>query len=472
MQVTFYHFSKRENSTKRPDSGTDYDCILKSPSSIISPVITLQIGLVSDPSYFNYCYIPDFDRYYWVQEWSWSRACWTAALKCDALATWRGNIGNTSLYVLRSSAAWDGNIADTMYPSSAQPVIYDDAGTYLWNAGSVQEPQLGSGHFVLTIAGEGIDNVYSISSFAIRSFLTDLSENYVSEDNGFKESDASLSLQKAMVDPFNYIKSCVFLPFIPTGTDITTINVGGIDFTVVAKRPNRIQTLNTVSWTLRRHPQTAERGKFVNITNTEYRLSFPPFGVVTLNNELAYNYQYCNCIVTVDTQTGNGRLQVGYSQDQTTIQALDCVIDTPVGVPVQLSQIYIDYYAAVNNAIRTSGGIASGLMTGVATGNFGGLITSFTNGIADSRDIKRPKLETVGSPSAWNSLKGAPILFTECSILVDDDLSHFGRPLCKVRTPASLGGYMLIQDGDVPIPGTAEEAREIRQYLEGGFYYE
>lgn len=36
---------------------------LKEPSSIINPEITIQR---SNPTGFNYCYIPDFERYYFV----------------------------------------------------------------------------------------------------------------------------------------------------------------------------------------------------------------------------------------------------------------------------------------------------------------------------------------------------------------------------------------------------------------------
>ena len=55
---------------------------------------------------------------------------------------------------------------------------------------------------------------------------------------------------------------------------------------------------------------------------------------------------------------------------------------------------------------------------------------------------------------------------------VDDDNTHNGRPLCDVRQISSLSGYMIIQDGDVTIAGTATEDSKIRNYLEAGFYYE
>ena len=53
-----------------------------------------------------------------------------------------------------------------------------------------------------------------------------------------------------------------------------------------------------------------------------------------------------------------------------------------------------------------------------------------------------------------------------------EDNDHHGRPLCQMRTPASLGGYMIVQDGDVPTAGTQSETAEIKSYLESGFFYE
>ena len=107
--VNFYNFAKRENATHRPSgSGTEYSCILKEASSIANPTIQLDIGTGSDPV-FNYCYIPEFNRYYWITDWTWVRnRLWEAALSTDLLATFRDDIGSSSLYVLRSSASYDG----------------------------------------------------------------------------------------------------------------------------------------------------------------------------------------------------------------------------------------------------------------------------------------------------------------------------------------------------------------------------
>ena len=88
--VKFYNFEKRNNSVKRPDDSithTDYNCRVLNGTGILNPKIELDIGLTANPARFNYCYIPDFQRYYYVREWSFERGLWIPSCNVDVLAT-------------------------------------------------------------------------------------------------------------------------------------------------------------------------------------------------------------------------------------------------------------------------------------------------------------------------------------------------------------------------------------------------
>lgn len=476
MQVTFYSFTKRENSTARPGDGTTYDCILKSPSSVVAPVITLQIGRVTDPSVYNYCYIPDFDRFYWVQEWSWSSACWTAALRCDVLATYRTEIGSTSLYVLRSSAAWDGNIIDTMYPTKSEPVFETATGPYPWNYVSGSNTPLGTalGTYILEIAGEGLSKHIAMNYANLQELAELLSGQYVTEENGFDLSDASFVLQASMIDPFQYIKSCRFYPFSynELGGAQTGLTIGAVTFDSIGwKLAPAGMPLDGMKIQIPLHPSTTARGKYVNSSCTDLRFFIPPFGMISLTPDLAYNYTYLVYQISTDYQSGNSRCIIGYtsSPGSFTPEVIETVLSAKVGMDIQLSQIYTDYYEGLNVTTEAAANVAGSALSL----NIGGMISADVSGIVSQNRVMRPRLDTIGNSSGGTvGLTGIPTLYAEFLIPVDDDLSHFGRPLCQMRTPASLGGYMLIQDGDVPIHGTAEEAAEVRSYLEGGFYYE
>ena len=113
MIVSLYTFSKEKNSTVRPSGdGTRFSCILKDSSGTMAPVIKLDIGLNNSPSGYNYAYIPDFRKYYYVSEWVFEDRLWVAYLEEDTLATWRDYIGNQMFYVLRAANGSDGNITD------------------------------------------------------------------------------------------------------------------------------------------------------------------------------------------------------------------------------------------------------------------------------------------------------------------------------------------------------------------------
>ena len=71
MQVNLYTFSKRENSTKQPtaSTATAFTCVLKDASGVLAPTIKLD-PTIGNPRSYNYAYIADFGRYYYVRDWT------------------------------------------------------------------------------------------------------------------------------------------------------------------------------------------------------------------------------------------------------------------------------------------------------------------------------------------------------------------------------------------------------------------
>ena len=94
------------------------------------------------------------------------------------------------------------------------------------------------------------------------------------------------------------------------------------------------------------------------------------------------------------------------------------------------------------------------------------------SGIGNAIESIMPRAQTIGSTGSFVSNRGDFRLDYQFMRPVDDDNTHNGRPLCDVRQISSLSGYMLVQDGDVAINGTSAEDAAVRNYLEGGFYYE
>ena len=82
IRINLYKFTKKTNSTARP--GTPYmtlDCAIKTPSSILRPYI--DIATESDLSAVNYAYIPDYERYYFVNDIVYNRGLWELSMVVD-----------------------------------------------------------------------------------------------------------------------------------------------------------------------------------------------------------------------------------------------------------------------------------------------------------------------------------------------------------------------------------------------------
>ena len=466
--VNLYTLSKRENSTKRPDSApASFSCIIKEPSGLISPVIVLDLGDVSaDPSGYNYAYIPAFGRYYFIEEWTFERAVWSASLTCDVLATYRGEIGDTTAYVLRAAAASDGNVTDNMYPLKTSTSVSRQAGTSPW-ASVLAAGNILGGSFVIGIvqknASHGSIQYYAASASRMMTFTDRLMSNIVGGDNGFDPEDASFALQKALIDPFQFVKSCTWVPF-PAGTAAGTnleTEVTVFDYSIgVNMNPFGLGSSGTITGStsfgnIARHPQAASRGNYLNTRPfTEAELYFPPFGVIPIDTQLLASSPSITCNYKVDCITGGGILEVLIGGSVVNRLAAQ------IGVPIQLAQIRQDLLSSLTGSFSALGNAFLGNFMGAAAG-IGNALAGFI-----------PRANTQGSMGGWSDLIGQPVLNQYFHAVTDDDPDHAGRPLMQSRQLGSLPGYQLIQDGDIAIAGTAAEAAAVRAYLEGGYYYE
>ena len=74
---------------------------LRENCDILNPVITIQ---TSNPTSYNYCYIPSFGRYYYITNFtSLKNNIWEIHLKIDVLKTYANDIKNHSAIIERQS---------------------------------------------------------------------------------------------------------------------------------------------------------------------------------------------------------------------------------------------------------------------------------------------------------------------------------------------------------------------------------
>jgi len=479
FNVNFYTFAKKSNSTARPSgNGEVISCILKTDSSIRNPVIILERGLASSPAW-NYAYIPEYGRYYYINNWSWTdHRLWAADLTCDTLATFKQQIGDASLYILRSSAASDGNIVDDYYPTKMTCQTDVTVGTSPWihTVGS-DDIDLSAGIFVVGYVTSQQPNdshmygsvVYSaMRQSGLRALVDELLDDTLLSGSGFDTADATLALQKSLIDPLSYIKSCIWLPVLYEsigGTELDSLHIWDwsipCSHKIISNDPPYMQYAVTLD--LIKHPLTLTRGNYLNTAPyTRVNLDLPPFGNLELDTTLTSNATQVQALITFDMITGQGRARVlidGVCTD---------MAESQIGVPIQLSQVMKDYLGAAQSGFNA----VVGTISGIVSGQYAGAISSAGNGIANAVRAMQPRGSSVGGAGSFAHLKNRARLYHQFMTLVDEDNDHCGRPLCQIRQISTLPGYLLVKDAELDLAGFTEEAAEIRDIMESGFFYE
>lgn len=119
LTITFLSFQKKVNSTKQPTEtqiaqGVKYDNVtLKSLTNIDSPVLYLE-GADSNLWVYNYCYIHDWGRYYFVKTCSLRHeTIFECHLELDDLATFKTQILAASAFIVYSTNKYSDLLHDS-----------------------------------------------------------------------------------------------------------------------------------------------------------------------------------------------------------------------------------------------------------------------------------------------------------------------------------------------------------------------
>lgn len=466
MQAIFYQFAKRTNSTKRPSGGQEFGIDLKAPCNIIDPEI--KIATQSDPTGYNYCYLPTFSRYYWVKNWTYSGGLWVASLTVDTLASYREQIGNSTEYVTRSSAQYDGTISDGLYPASAKV----QSVTTAFQGGFAET--ISGGFFVIGFIAKNANSIGAVTYVVMTpgnakklsaKLLTDVS--YLSIDN----TEISDSLTKILFNPYQYIVSCNYFPFdiakltahLPL---VSSVDVGwwsiGIPCWILGADNNNLTKSVIVS--IPKHPQAGSRGGYCNASPyTDYTIFLQPFGVIPLDASKLWGAVTLSIQYMVDLFTGDSILRIFTDSNQLVHETT-----AKLGVPIQLSNITFD--------VPSGGGL---LQTGIAAA-FGGLQAALTggsfsdvgNGILNAAQATNADVASKGATGSTIAFDSVPYMVARFKILVDDNNEDHGRPLCKRVQLSTIPGFIMVDDPDIALNATAAEIDSVKSYLKNGFFYE
>ena len=393
ISANFYQDTKRINSTKIITASVTGDFAvtveLKDVTNLYTPTLIISadrftdnLGHIVNPMKFVYCRITDFDRYYFIRSWSWILGRWECALEVDVLASFKTEIGNTSMYVLRSASQCDPDIVDTKYPVKAAGADtsyqWQTYGTVynIWNT-NIYGNDVTAGFFRVSIVNNDSSAIGAVSHYAISGIvMAELMNKLYSSPSWANITDANIStdLQKMLLNPMQYITSVIWIPtgFNTTGqTPIHTIPYGWWSITLTGD-VYRITTGTmaksvTESIPVKQHPQYDSNKHWLQLSPyTTAAMYFTPFGFIPIDTSKIYDATHIDLEVRVDIITGKGTLILSSHKTvggTTTYGGTFYTTTAQVGVPMTIAQMAVDM-SALGQASTWVGAAGIALATG------------------------------------------------------------------------------------------------------------
>ena len=411
ISATFSKTNKKINSTAQPVADAS-DITLQvelkdvtnlfTPSLVISTDVFMSGGQIKNPMQYNYCYLPDFERYYFVRSWSWILGRWECSLEVDVLATFKTEIGNTNAFVLRAASQYDADIIDTKYPCTMDiaGALQDKQvlnGGNPWNV-NIKNASITQGFYVISVVNSDVSAVGGVSHYAFSAtVMQELMNKLFSAPTWMNITDANIStdLQKMLFNPMQYITSCMWIPSGLNTTGMTSTNTlplgwwsltltGG--FYRIEASNSAIEITRTVA--IPHHPQyDASKRRWLQLSPyTTIALYFPPFGFIPLDSTKLYLCDLINIKVRIDIITGRGTLYVTSTYTIGGVQYAGGLVYSSVsqvGIPVQVAQMAVswDMLSSASTWVMAAG-------VSLATGGLQESLKDLKNGLVTGvRDI-------------------------------------------------------------------------------------
>jgi len=522
FKAYFFKFQKRTNSTAQPilqAAEFESNITLNDSCSVVNPVLILDANITAVENIYscNYCYIPEFSRYYYIDDWTFSIGVWAALCHVDVLSSYRDTILSQPLYVLRSTydnngnILYDPNVSDATYGTTADQATYQSS--------AIENPfAYADGVYVVGIinkeSSNGAVTYYAFNTIGFKYFCRQLFTYQPNGWLGIDTSEISEGLQKALVNPFQYVVSCQYLPINVSdvtalgGEGVTSILFGWYEVNLpvgARKIDTTFRVRKTSMLSIPRHPLTVFRGNYLNIAPyAVYTLRYYPFGTINIDSEAIASWNTLDCYVDLDLCTGKGILNIAVNGFNNPIRT----IEAQVGVNVPTAALQTNFFNIATPQV--AGGVAGAALIG-QLGNMGGTVenpvspglnmdkvknffgtlsetwskmkSDFTGSISTIKQEASNIFNTAVAATTTAEItgfQGNASAFTNQTLtlsgrflpVVSEDFSHTGRPLMKTRILSTLSGFCLCKDADFGIPGTDREKQAVKAFLEGGVYIE
>lgn len=465
MRVIFYTFTKRKNSLDTPSGeGFTSECVLKDTCTILRPRIELASAYNLQ---WNYCYIPDFQRYYYVSDSEYFRGVWTLECRFDAMASWEGFIRNTSAQVIFSSSHYNVNLLDNRIPATGNLDRQVSTEAFTGALGNATESP--SGYFALTVLSgngiwaTGVSTTYFMTYRQMQVFAQEL-----------LAPEGLEAIKQYFDNPMDSLIDCYYIPLDITNyvalSTTTHIVIGGYTFpSAIGRTPQSTSLANkSMSATIEIPWVYDDFRRLSPYTNIDL---FVPFcGSKPIPPEDCYQHDAILLSYSVDVTTGDVQC-IAYLKE-TVLQewAGNCRIMLPVG---QTQSRVGQTLGALSSGIAAVGKIGAGNVAAGATG-----VLNAIGSVLSPTEVKQ-----CGGFSG--SILGAclgndqNLLWQKFRMSVTSHLTEaspssiratIGNVNGDVEMIGNLSGYCQTLGASVSAPAFAEELDEINAMLDGGVY--
>lgn len=458
MEIVLYQLSKRNKSSARPSGeGLALNLQLKDECDLEHPEFIFEF----EPTAYNYCYIPSWNRYYFKGEQQYFHGRWFVKFNEDYLATWLTDIRNTRAYVLYDVNTYD--IPDNRIPALVTPtqsvnkvLMRSDFNTILL---------ADEGTYVVTVTGENGVSSYTILGSQMNRLLINFTQWFdtlyaSSSYDNWQIGQCFVELMKQILgtgSAAQNIKSCIWLPMSIQTSNPEEIHLGLYDTNLTCGKlginPLRYETTNiSIPWQVNDWRR--------NNPYTQLYLYIPHIGLINYPTSDLIGINQLEVESCVNCATGEMSVLVKAGNEVLGTYGANISASIPIG----------------SSGIAPSNVITSIVKAGATMAKGSGLGAAVAAG-TDILSGLEPMSSTIGGMGGGTASKFSNNL--ECITIYHDTIVEpssvvdiIGAPTMYVKSLANASGFVQTSGFQLGGIATASEKDAVNALMDSGVYIE
>lgn len=449
----FYYLHKRQNSTKKPADGSalaSYSINLKDNTSFLNPTIEVYLPNYDTPFGWNYAFISQFAKYYFIKDYRWSTSgYWEIDLTLDVLASHVTAIKAGTYFIKYAETAFNKWIIDTRVQQLTSCTTHITSGdNRIFDLDNMTDRN------ILFFISE--DSNLS-SGGALQAFLISQSDlKDVCQSLYTAGSDVWQNLQAQAGSASACIAKCIRVPYsVPAGNSLP-IKLGnystGVDGRPVLGRVMLPATSISIPWQANDYRRAYHK----------FTLILPFVGAVSIEASDIINDSQIDIAAAIDILTGDVTYYVCHNSDAVApIASYKC--NCAQNLPISSYQ---------SNTVGAVTSLANAGMS-AATGEIAAAASGVVNAAANFCLSKSASV--IGSQTGSAELMSTPTLITQyypTSIAPTSISNSMGLPYFAQNTMEGFSGFIQTENAHVAGGMLADERSMIESYLNTGIYLE